>query len=306
MTFKSVDWLGQVRDVLLPIDHMRPLFVSHRIVKTGEPPPQPSAPFPEKHPCCELNYIFYGNVTQHLGAEKIERDGGSFMLIGPGIPHRAIRHSYPHRTVSIHFLPTLLFELGPEADGARALARFTSPKNIRCQVVRPPAARCKRICQSLEQMIEISEKGKAGSEFGLRAHFLEILMELLRWDDTAGSTPRVAVPGVDWAQVGKALHHIHEHYPEPVYVEEMARAAGLDANRLQSMFHEGLGTSCVQYLRAYRISRAAVMLRAQDSRVTDVALAVGFETLSHFIRSFRSFMGMSPTEYVRKTCRNGK
>ncbi len=301
---KDVDWLRDVREVRHSIDQMHPLLVRDCTVKTGAPLPQPSVPFPEKHPYCELNYIFQGSITQYIGTENIKRESGDIMLIGPGTPHYAIRHSYPQRSVTIHFLPMLLFAMGPEGDGARALARFTSPQNIRDQVVRPPGPVAKRIRRIFEQMIGEFEGKKIGAEFSLRVHFMEILIELLRWDETAGRKARNAVVAIDWTQVVKTLHFIHDHYSEPLYVEQIARAAGLSVSRLQAMFHEAFGMSCVQYLRTYRMSHATAMLCAPDSRVTDVALAVGFETLSHFNTSFRSFLGMSPTEYVRKNRRN--
>jgi AraC family transcriptional regulator len=58
--------------------------------------------------------------------------------------------------------------------------------------------------------------------------------------------------------------------------------------------------SCLQYLRSYRISQAAALLRLPDARVKEVGLSVGFETLSHFNISFHKFLGMSPTDYMHR------
>ena len=91
---------------------------------------------------------------------------------------------------------------------------------------------------------------------------------------------------------------MHQNFAEPIYVRDLARAVGLSLSRLQSMFRTALGMSCIQYLRAYRISQAASLLCMPDARVTEVAFNVGFETLSHFNTSFHALMGMSPTRYA--------
>ena len=61
-----------------------------------------------------------------------------------------------------------------------------------------------------------------------------------------------------------------------------------------------MGMSCMQYLRSYRISHACALLCLPGARVTEVAMEVGFETLSHFNLSFRRFCECSPTEYIQR------
>ena len=73
----------------------------------------------------------------------------------------------------------------------------------------------------------------------------------------------------------------------------------MSAKSVHSLFCDTFGMSCVQYLRAYRISHAASLLCLPGARVTEVAFAVGFETLGYFNRAFRHFQGMSPREYIR-------
>lgn len=128
---------------------------------------------------------------------------------------------------------------------------------------------------------------------------MEILVRLLRWEESRKKPAPVLPDQPHWAQIEKALRFIQEHFAEPLYVEDIAKASGLSVNRLQSVFRTTVGMSCVHYLRAYRISQAKALLCVPEARVTEVALAVGFDTLSHFNTSFRSLIGMSPTEYVQ-------
>ncbi|CAN5775465.1 hypothetical protein BH09VER1_BH09VER1_17090 [soil metagenome] len=296
----DVSWLTEVREVCHPVNQAHPLMVTPYHVASGPSLPEPTVPHPQRHPYCELGCNFTGRITQYIGTEKIERGAGDMMLLPPGAPHYATRHSYPHSGVTVFFLPMLLFEMGPEGDGARALARFTNPQKIGERVVQFPAALAKKNMARFKEMaIEFAGK-KVAHELRLRALLLDVMTDLLRWEEEAGRKMSVSSGALNWSQLEKALRFIHEHYSEPLYVEQIARTAGLSVSRLQALFHEALGMSCVQYLRSYRISHASAMLCSPDARVTDIALSVGFETLSHFNTSFRSFMGMSPTQYIRK------
>jgi AraC-like DNA-binding protein len=298
-TVEDVTWLNEVREVRHPIDLTHPLIVRSVDIRSGPPLPQPSVPFPEKHPYCEIGFNLEGHFIQFVGAEKYERQTGDMLLMGPGTPHYATHLSYPQRSVTVHFLPILLFEMGPEGDGARVLARFTTPQKIDSRIIRPPASLAKETASRFRQMaVEFSER-KTGSEFRLRALLMETLVNILRWEEVSGAVLSKKSAALNWLQVEKALRFIHQHYAEPLYVEEIARAVGLSVSRLQVTFREALGMSCVHYLRALRISHAKALLCAPEARVTEVALRVGFDTLSHFNISFRSLIGMAPTEYMR-------
>jgi AraC-like DNA-binding protein len=54
-----------------------------------------------------------------------------------------------------------------------------------------------------------------------------------------------------------------------------------------------------EFLRHYRLKRAAQLLKQQGSRVKEVASDVGFANLSYFTRSFKDLFGKSPSEYAQ-------
>lgn len=296
-------WLGEVRDVHHPINSTQPLIVRSKSVKAGQPRLHPTVPYPEQHPYCELGIVLEGKIVQFVGSEKMERQPGSILLMGPGVPHYGLHLNYPHRSITVHFLPILLLEMGPRGDGARFLSRFTACRSLNETILHLPAALRREVAEIFEQMAGEYDHKKIGSELLLRGLLIQILVRIMRWEEGGKRASKSLLDQPNWIQIEKTLRFIHENYAEPLYVGQIAKAAGLSVSRLQSMFREALGMSCVHYLRAYRISQAKALLCLKEARVTEVALAVGFDTLSHFNTSFRSLIGMSPTEYAHSNQR---
>ncbi len=82
----------------------------------------------------------------------------------------------------------------------------------------------------------------------------------------------------------------------PAYI---AAKLNCSARHIHRAF-EGTGTTAASYIRETRLKACAEELRspkfAHDS-ISDIAFRWGFSDISHFSRSFRSALGMSPRDY---------
>jgi len=84
-------------------------------------------------------------------------------------------------------------------------------------------------------------------------------------------------------------------------VPERDRARGMFiAVSLSPKFRAFFGETPHQFVIRLRLERAADRLRRTDYSVTDVALAVGFESPAHFSRAFKTRFGCSPRAYRHK------
>jgi AraC-like DNA-binding protein len=296
----ELSWLSDVHEVSHALSHSRPIWAAHHGKwRDGPTPPHPTAPHPERHPYCELNLILSGRVVEYVGGEKHVRRKGDLMLLGPGVPHCAKLYEYPLESITVYFLPAFLLEMGPVSDGAVLLSRFTRPGNIRNRIVRPPSVLFRRIRDGMRAMLEEFRENGSGSELKLRSLLMDILVELMRWEDW--TPPQQASDDIhvaDWNALGRALRYLQQHHTERIYIRDVAKASGYSQSRLQAVFRTALGMSCSQYLMTLRLAHAAAMLTASDARVSEAAFASGFNTLSHFNTSFRRHMGVSPTEYM--------
>lgn len=101
-------------------------------------------------------------------------------------------------------------------------------------------------------------------------------------------------------ELGRAMQYAIEELASTPTVEEAARRAGLSTRTLGRRFTEEAQTSWRQFLHHARMMRAMELLVAPGARVTDTALAVGFESPGSFTRAFEEFTGEKPKDYRRR------
>jgi AraC-like DNA-binding protein len=86
-----------------------------------------------------------------------------------------------------------------------------------------------------------------------------------------------------------------------VTVTEVARAAGVSERTLRRVFSAHLGMSWRSYLLRARVLRSMALLAAQPDRsVLEVSIAVGFDDVGAFARSFARHCGENPSVYKRR------
>lgn len=97
-------------------------------------------------------------------------------------------------------------------------------------------------------------------------------------------------------KVHAAIALIEERFSADWTIARLSREVGLNERRLKEGFRLTIGKSIHAYLRTTRIEAAAELISAGAS-VTEAALAVGFENLSHFSKVFRAEKGVLPSRY---------
>jgi DNA-binding response OmpR family regulator len=99
--------------------------------------------------------------------------------------------------------------------------------------------------------------------------------------------------------VRRALAFMQAHFAEPISREDIARHIAISGNYLTDCFRQVLGITPMTYLTRYRIQRAQQLLDTTDLTITDIALETGFSEISHFTRTFKREVGLSPHVYRR-------
>jgi len=80
-------------------------------------------------------------------------------------------------------------------------------------------------------------------------------------------------------------------------VTEMAEYMHISNGRLQTIYKEAFGVSCVSDIIAARIKYAKYKLICSDMTLVELASECGYKNIEHFFRQFKKHTGFSPKEY---------
>jgi AraC-like DNA-binding protein len=91
---------------------------------------------------------------------------------------------------------------------------------------------------------------------------------------------------------------IGAHFQEPeLTVEQVGRETGITPTRIPLLLQQKHGLAFKSYLNEVRITEAKRLLKETDRTITEIAFAVGYNSIPHFNRVFRQEAGASPKEY---------
>jgi AraC-like DNA-binding protein len=83
-------------------------------------------------------------------------------------------------------------------------------------------------------------------------------------------------------------------------VSDVTRAIGVSERTLRRIFSTHLGMSWRSYLLRARLLRSMALLTQPDRTVLEVSIAVGFDDVGAFARSFARHCGETPSAYKRR------
>jgi AraC-like DNA-binding protein len=102
-------------------------------------------------------------------------------------------------------------------------------------------------------------------------------------------------------RVEQVVYLLRQNLANPPALEELGKKIGCSHFYLSRIFSAQTGQTITQYLRRLRMERAAELLKSREFNVTEVALEVGYNSLSHFSAAFQETFGCCPGLYPLAT-----
>ncbi len=112
---------------------------------------------------------------------------------------------------------------------------------------------------------------------------------------------RKATPRLDpQAVLARALVERARSDAELRSATALAQLAGLTPRALQRLFREYVGVGPKWVVRRFRLQEAAALLESGSASVASIAAALAYFDQAHFVRDFKSVVGSTPSEYLRR------
>jgi AraC-like DNA-binding protein len=123
-----------------------------------------------------------------------------------------------------------------------------------------------------------------------------VVVQMLPKNEPTQATSRNAVRA-EPVEIWKARSFIEQHSGEELSLKKVAKAVSISANHLSEKFKQVTGVNFVDYIARTRFEKACDLLRNSNLRISEIAFAVGFQSLSQFNRVFKRLAGESPSAY---------
>ena len=105
---------------------------------------------------------------------------------------------------------------------------------------------------------------------------------------------------IDDPAVAKAIRFIQQHGDRKVYVDEVARAAGLNRRTLERRFKAHFDQGILARCREMRCEYLEKLLRERHLSQEQIAFQCGFSEAGHLSRFYTSIRGETPSNYRKR------
>jgi len=98
----------------------------------------------------------------------------------------------------------------------------------------------------------------------------------------------------------KTVEYIHNHYSEPITLEQLALMAGFSNSYYSRSFKKHTGIGPIAYVNKLRIEKAKELLIVSRNSLYQIAGQLGYSDESYFSRIFKKEVGISPLQYMKQ------
>ncbi len=238
------------------------------------------------HEFYELELTLSGETEEYINGEKYTKKRGSISILTP-----ADFHSYEVKDeISV------------------AVAMFTEkciPGGIAAQLFGRNSSRfiilSEEKTETLEKLYSILDSvkdyDKPFKETLIKRLMESLLLIILKEYSSDGHI----IKSSKQSDTDKALQYIDLHFRDNPSVSDVAALVGKSPDYFSKYFKKHTGYGFSEYLNKRKTECAEVLLKISDMSVTEICFNSGFESMSNFLRVFKSLTGMNPTEYKEKT-----
>lgn len=234
------------------------------------------------------------NLTIH--GKSFVLNPGEFCFINSGELHeiKSAGESLHHAVVfNPGFLDFSLYDacqhnfIRPVTNGTLLFPAF-------CSVFSPEDH--KQILFHMKEIIKLYHTLPICALLSIKLHILHMIELLFQadyfYENTLSSKRKDSL-----SRLKQVIEYIHINYAESISLQTLSEICFMSPNYFCHYFKQEIGKTPVSFINEYRIEKACEMLSESELPVFEIALSVGFDNFSYFIRKFREYKGVSPKKY---------
>lgn len=127
------------------------------------------------------------------------------------------------------------------------------------------------------------------------SYIYKILASMIRYENYYCNTE-------NYSKISDAVVYLHAHYLEPDFrIEHLLSRVNMSSRYFEMLFAAYFKMTPKEYVVYLKLELAKELLQSEKNTVTSIASQLGFSDVYHFSRTFKSKIGLTPTQYKEST-----
>jgi AraC family transcriptional regulator len=225
------------------------------------------------HRNMHFSYALDGGNIEQRRADSIKVSRGSVLVYQSGETHCNSKTEHPSQNIIVELPPEFL-----------ASFHLKEPELKLALITHPEASLV---------FANIFKELQLRSYLGLTptASIQLYALSLLELASSSNMCPR----DLHWSS--RIYEVIHDRWNDDLSLSDIAKDAGVHPVTVSRYFSHYFGYNLGDYLRMLRITHALQLIRSTGMSLTEIAHHCGFFDQSHFIKAFKLYMGITPSNY---------
>lgn len=297
--------LGEVL-AMFSMQALTPLFSVTKLVNAAYYQLGPDFQWPgERHDFWEVVYVDRGEAVITAEEEEYTLKAWEMVFHCPNEWHNL--RAAEGKTAGVIVIAFVCDSPGMEAFRRRIIALGPQERQCLTTIVRE-AERAYVYFENRAPHVRLVRREDAplGAEQLIRANLEQLFIYACR-GSAAGraEAPRMNSNALNHhsEMVERTKGFLYAHIHEKITLARVAAEISVSPSHLKRVFREQTGQSVIAYLTDMRVRRAKQMICDHQYNFSQIAEAVGFDSVYYFSARFKKYTGMTPTDYARSVRR---
>lgn len=245
------------------------------------------------HNCLEIGCCFQGSGVFLVDDEILSFGKTDCSIIFPGQKHIATSNNAdPSLWHFVMIDVNLLIKYFPP-DLTVGLAKIHDLRPNVPNLIRTVSY--PQICMTIQLIAEQLGKKNVQYKNSVRMLTLSLLYDL----SELGILENKKIENTKYDAIAPALNYISNSYETQITLGKLAHICNLSESTFRRIFKEMMGASPMEFVHEIRIKISTQLLREGRYSINQIAMMVGYDTLSSFNRQFRKIKGISPSQWKK-------
>lgn len=241
----------------------------------------------------EIELIYYqtGSMKYIIDNIPIDLKEGELLFINSSVPH----NSASCLGLNVYYILQFKNPL-PVTSNLPYLASFLNDNNLPFYIFSKGDPVYEEIKDIIVSMREIYDRSDIASDFTIKSMQYRIVS--LLYEKNIFREPTVANHSTTIQRLLPVFEYIEKNYEKTISLTTLANLINIERTYFCRLFKQTTGKNVSEYINYVRVIKAQELLK-QGKCVTEVALDVGFSSVSHFGQVFKKVAFCSPSGFLK-------